>query len=140
MADQLLLQVGVKVLLKNGAGKYLLVRRNPKKYPDMKPSWDIVGGRIDAGSQLFENLQREVKEETRLDLIEKPRLVAAQDIIRPDKHVVRLTYLGTVEGNPVIDEESLEFGWFSGAEILALGEELDKFFKELIDAQVINLA
>ncbi len=41
------LQVGVKALLKNKDGKYLLVRRNPKKYPDMKPSWDIVGGRID---------------------------------------------------------------------------------------------
>ena len=139
MAEQLLLQVGVKVLLKNSQGKYLLVRRNPKKYPDMKPSWDIVGGRINSGYGLFENLQREVKEETQLDLIEQPQLVAAQDIIRPDKHVVRLTYVGTVDGDPVIDEESLEAKWFSPVELLALGDELDRFLKELIDTKVISL-
>jgi ADP-ribose pyrophosphatase YjhB (NUDIX family) len=92
--DQILLQVGVKVLLKNKAGKYLLVRRNPKKYPEVGPKWDIVGGRINPGSPLFDNLKREVREETRLDLTTRPRLAAAQDILRvPGRHVVRLTFI-----------------------------------------------
>ena len=57
------LQVGVKVFLKNLQGKYLLVRRSPKKYPEVGALWDIVGGRINPGSPLLENLKREKKEE-----------------------------------------------------------------------------
>jgi ADP-ribose pyrophosphatase YjhB (NUDIX family) len=80
----MLLQVGVKVLLKNSEGKFLLVRRNPKKYPDVGAQWDIVGGRIDPGSKLIENLKREVLEETGLALSQPVKLVAAQDILRED--------------------------------------------------------
>ncbi len=53
----------MKILLKNKEGKYLLVRRNPKKYPEVGAKWDIVGGRIEPGSSLIENLKREIKEE-----------------------------------------------------------------------------
>lgn len=38
------LQVGVKVLLKNKEGNYLLLRRSLKKYPGVKGRWDIAGG------------------------------------------------------------------------------------------------
>ncbi len=63
MAD-VVLQVGVKVLLKNPEGKYLLVKRSPKAYPDAICGWELVGGRITPGIPLLENLKREVKEET----------------------------------------------------------------------------
>jgi len=133
------LQVGVKVLLKNKEGKYLFVRRNPKKYPEVGPKWDIVGGRINIDTPLLENLKREVKEEVGLDLVADVKLVAAQDILKSaDKHVVRLTYVGEIEGEPVIDEESTEAGWFSGAEVLKM-EALDRFFKELLDNKTITL-
>ena len=132
------LQVGVKILLKNSENKYLLVRRNPKKYPEIGPKWDIVGGRIDIGTPLLENLQREVKEETALEIIGTPRLISGQDILGierfPGRHVVRLTYVGNTAGTPVIDEESLEWKWFTESEIKALPlAELDKFFVEILD-------
>ena len=136
----MILQVGVKVLLKNSKGKFLLVRRNPKKYPDVGAVWDVVGGRIDPGSSLFENLKREVKEEVGLNLNSEITLVGAQDILLTDKHVVRLTYIGSIEGEPVIDEESTEAKWFSGEEIQSLKqEELDKYFKRLLDDYLIIL-
>ncbi len=121
--------------MKNGQGKYLLIRRNPKKYPEVGPKWDIVGGRIDPGSPLLDNLKREVKEETNLDLVGEPHLVGAQDILRvPGRHVVRLSYAGAIEGDPKIDEESLEYKWFTMDEIQALqSNELDIYFKELLD-------
>lgn len=74
MQDQTLiqLQVGVKILLKNLDGKYLLLRRNPKKYPEVGAQWDIVGGRIHPGQTLLENLKREIKEETQLILKKEP--------------------------------------------------------------------
>ena len=133
------LQVGVKALLKNREGKYLLLRRNPKKYPEVGAKWDIIGGRINPGSPLLENLKREIMEEAGLDYQGTPKLVAAQDILKSaDKHVVRLTYIGEMDGQPKIDEEHLEARWFTSAEIKALGVgELDSFFKELVDKEII---
>lgn len=127
------LQVGVKALLKNNAGKYLLLKRSDKKYPEVGARWDIVGGRIEPGSPLMDNLRREIREEINLELTEEPKLIAAQDILRVEgRHVVRLTYLGTIEGEPKLDSDHTEFGWFTLDEIRTL-ENLDIYFKELLD-------
>lgn len=133
--------MGVKVLLKR-EGRYLLLRRNPKKYPNIGAKWDIVGGRIEAGNRLVDELSREVREETSLELdIDSLEMVAAQDILRvPDRHVVRLTYSGTAAGEVVIDEESQEFAWFEPQEIESMKEnKLDIYFGELIEESKINL-
>lgn len=134
------LQVGVKALLKNIGGKYLLVRRNPEKYPEVGPKWDIVGGRIEPGSPLMDNLRREILEETKLELTSQPLLVAAQDILKvPGKHVVRLTYVGNIDGDPQPDGDHLEARWFTADEIKAMGTDvLDSYFKELVDGGVIS--
>lgn len=133
------LQVGVKVLLKNGKGKYLLLKRSPEKYPEVKNSWDIVGGRIDPGDTLFNNLKREVKEETQLDLEKEPKLVAAQDILKvADRHVIRLTYIGEIDGEPKLDEDHSEYRWFTAEELKSL-EGLDDFFEELLDVGTVLL-
>ena len=133
------LQVGVKVLLKNSEGKFLLVRRNPKKYPEVGAKWDIVCGRIHPGTPLIENLRREIKEEVGLEYLDEPKLVAAQDILKSsDKHVVRLTYLGNADGSPSIDDDHLEAKWFSAQEIKAMDEKvLDSYFRELIGKQIV---
>lgn len=125
------LQVGVKVLLKNKQDKYLLLERNFEKYPDVPRSdkWDIVGGRIEIGSSLLDNLKREIFEETKLALTERPRLIAAQDILRPDKHVVRLTYTAGIEGEPVLDEDHSAYHWFSLDELKQMSD-LDQYAKE----------
>ncbi|MEK7173317.1 MAG: NUDIX hydrolase [Patescibacteria group bacterium] len=128
------LQVGVKILLRNKDGKYLLIKRSPIKYPNASGSWDIAGGRIEPGSTLFDNLKREVKEETNLDLIEQPKLIGAQDILRvPGKHIVRLTYIGTAEGQVKLDEkENIEFKWLAIDEIKKISD-LCVYLKELLD-------
>ncbi len=134
------LQVGVKAFLKNPEGKFLLVRRNPAKYPDVPQAWDIVGGRIDTDFPLIENLKREIKEEVSLELIKVPKLIAAQDIMRPDKHVVRLTYVGEIEGEPVIDQDHTEAQWFTMEEIKAMSAsgEIDAFFQELLEKGLMS--
>lgn len=118
--------------MQNKEGKFLLLQRNLEKYPEVKKndSLDIVGGRIQVGTPLLENLKREVFEETKLTLIEEPKLIAAQDILRPDKHVVRLTYVGHVTGEPILDEDHDSCKWLSDDEIK---EEpgLDQYFKEV---------
>jgi ADP-ribose pyrophosphatase YjhB (NUDIX family) len=133
MEGGITLQVGVKILLKNDEGKYLLLRRSLEKYPEIVGRWDIVGGRIDPGKTLLENLKREIKEETGLELVGEPKLVAAQDILRDNgRHIVRLTYLGKSAGEVKLDRsENEEYKWFSMEELLAI-DDVDVYFKELL--------
>ena len=135
------LQVGVKVLLKNRDGKYLLLERSREKYPEVHKFgdiWDIVGGRIDTGQTLLENLKREVKEEVGLDLKDKPKLIAAQDIMRfPSKHVVRLTYTANIEGEPRLDKDHTGYKWLTMEELKNL-KELDIYFKELLEKGILD--
>ena len=132
------LQVGVKVLLKNTEGKYLLMRRaiDPSAIQKtFQGKWDIPGGRINPGTTLMENLAREVKEETGLVMTTEPVLVAAQDIMKwTDRQVVRLTYTGEADGKAHLSEEHTEYAWYSLEEIKRL-DNLDSYFKELLENQ-----
>lgn len=133
------LQIGVKILLKNKKGKYLLLRRSVKKYPEVGDNrWDIVGGRINPGVTLLENLRREVKEETGLKLVGEPHLVAAQDILRiPGRHVVRLTYIGEAGGEIRIDsDEHDDYKWYAKEKMKHL-EGVDMYFRELLRKNLV---
>lgn len=133
------LQVGVKIFLKNSENKYLLLKRNSNKYPKTKGVWDIVGGRINPGSKLIDNLRREVREETQLRITSDPVLIYAQDIILNEKlHVVRLTYVGETTGEPKLDiEENIEYRWLSLEEIRALGD-LDIYVAEILERNLLE--
>ena len=135
----MILQVGVKAFLKNSDGKYLLLHRSPIKYPGTKGTWDIPGGRINPGSQLMDNLRREVKEETQLEIVSEPVLLTAQDIIpNEEKHVVRLTYFARAEGELVLDtDENVEYEWLSLAE-LKQREDMDVYTRKLLDKGYLN--
>lgn len=132
------LQVGVKVFLKNSDGKFLLVKRNTEKYKNVSGVWDIVGGRIEPGKTLLENLRREVKEETGLEITSEPRLLTAQDIIpNEEKHIVRLSYVAETKGEPVLDtSENIDFKWLSVAE-MKNQPDLDKYVKDVLDNGLI---
>jgi 8-oxo-dGTP pyrophosphatase MutT (NUDIX family) len=133
------LQVGVKIFLKNKDGKFLIVKRNPIKYTKVKGDFDIVGGRINPLTTLIDNLKREVKEETGLEITSKPELICAQDIIpNEEKHIVRLSYVGETEGEPVLDTtENIDYKWLS-IEELKNQENLDIYVKEILDLGLIK--
>ncbi len=133
------LQVGVKIFLKNKEGKFLLLKRNLEKYQNVRGEWDIVGGRIEPGSKLLDNLKREVVEETGLEIMSEPKLIFAQDIIpNEDKHVVRLTYVGQTDGEPVLDtSENTEYKWLN-VEEMKNQENLDIYVKEIIDLGLVT--
>ncbi|MBU6390173.1 NUDIX hydrolase [Patescibacteria group bacterium] len=130
----MILQVGVKAFLRNKDGEYLLIKRSPEKYPDVKDFWDIVGGRIDPGTNLMENLAREVREETGLVITSEPRLIAAQDIIpNAEKHVVRLTYVADASGEVVLDKkENTEYKWLTLSKLKSQAH-LDKYAKAVLE-------
>ena len=137
----MILQVGVKVLLKNPEGKYLLLKRNFEKYPEMDKThaWDFPGGRIEIGRPLLDNLKREILEETGLTIISEPKLLIAQDILYlSEKHVVRLTYYADTSGEPSLSDEHETYNWFLLDEMLNL-EHLDPISSEAISFYLTTL-
>lgn len=123
------LQIGVKVIIQNTAGKYLLLTRS-EDYQTIGggDGWDIPGGRIDASEELLEALHREVREEISAELPAdvRPELLAAQDIIvtAKDLHVVRLTYRLTLDIDEVtLSGEHTAYRWFTLAELKELSLE-----------------
>lgn len=126
------LQVGVKIILQNKEGKFLVVFRSAEKYPEAGAQWETVGGRINRGFSLMENLRREVREETGLQIKDDIKLLDAQDILRPHKHIVRLTYLGKASGEVQLSDEHTDFRWLSIKEIKKL-KPIDRFLKEVLE-------
>lgn len=138
MAKNIILQVGVKAFIANRNGEYLVLERSKLKYPLIRNNWDIPGGRIIPGTTLVENLKREIFEETGLKIFGKPKLIEAQDIIRPrEKHIVRLTFFVKAKGKPRLDNESIGFKWFSLNKMLAL-KELDEYSREVIEKHFLK--
>lgn len=122
----MILQVGVKVIIRNNDGKYLFLRRAASFKPGVQ-KWDIPGGRIEPNEALVDGLKRELREETGLELTKVDSLIAAQDIFVEGKdfHVVRLTYLGTAEGTVTLSDEHDEYRWMTKDELLL--EPVDQY-------------
>lgn len=131
---EIVLRVGVKVLLRDSQGRFLVLKR-AAAYLGFEGMWDIPGGRIEVGTTLLENLAREVSEETGLVLSGVPTLLAAQDLMKTKGiHTVRLTYLAEGEGEVVLDpQEHTDFRWLSVEEMLGLERMDDKIVEVVRD-------
>jgi 8-oxo-dGTP diphosphatase len=128
------LQVGVKVLVQNKHGEYLLLRRDKIMDGETEAHWDIPGGRIEPEEALFDALKREIMEETGLAIPGMPKLLDAQDIFVPaaDLHVVRLTYSLQGEGNAVvISDEHQEARWVTPEEAKTFN--LDPYLRKVLE-------
>ena len=135
----MILQVGVKALIKNDKGQYLFLRRSERMEAETEPHWDIPGGRIDPTERLEQALAREIAEETNLTLSGVPQLIAAQDILVPakDLHVVRLTYVANAHGEIAVSDEHQEYAWMTQDE--ALASHLDPYIREVFGQKLDNI-
>lgn len=128
------LQVGVKVLLKNQKGQFLILKRSSEKYKLVKGGWDIPGGRINPETNLVDNLKREISEETKMNLDDMTlKILGAQDIFHGgNKHVVRITFEGRASGNPILSNEHSKFKWVTAKMALKI-EGLDRYLREILE-------
>ena len=129
------LQVGVKVLLQNQSGYYLLIRRSGS-HDGVQFDWDIPGGRIHEDEPLVDALKREVAEETGLTLSDDPVLFYAQDIFvqKADLHVVRLTYTAHADGEVRLSDEHTDLQWIDPDDIL-LEPDLDPYLRKALEVK-----
>jgi 8-oxo-dGTP diphosphatase len=127
------LEVGVKVLIKNSKGLYLLVQRSEPLLDGTGIKWDIPGGRINPSERLDAALAREVNEEIGVTLQGKLTLLAAQDImvIDHDLHVVRLTYAISLDKAVALGAEHQNFRWVTQQEALNLN--VDPYLREVLE-------
>lgn len=129
------LQVGVKALIQNDQGQYLMLHRAETTANETKAHWDIPGGRIEPDEALLDALKREIHEETGLTVESAPELLGAQDIFVPPAglHVVRLTYILKGDGEVVISHEHQGTRWVTRKEALKL--RLDPYLRSILENQ-----
>jgi phosphoglycolate phosphatase-like HAD superfamily hydrolase/ADP-ribose pyrophosphatase YjhB (NUDIX family) len=106
--------VTVGGLIFNSAGQALMIQT--RKWSDL---WGIPGGKIKWGETCLEALQREIKEETNLEISEI-EFVLVQDCIHSkefyrDAHFVLLNYTCRCVGSPEVrlNDEGREYRWAS---------------------------
>ena len=117
----------------------LFFYRNRGEVVDMHHGFHVPpGGHFNRGEMGIDCARREVKEETGLEIISEPRLLAAQDIMTSDKeHVVRLTYVADTVGEPILDTaENVDYRWLTKDEI-RVKPDLDIYAKEVLKSGLI---
>ena len=78
MRREKLFYVGIKALIVNDEGRYLLLKASTRNYVEnTEPYWDIPGGRIEEGANVEETLKREVEEETGVQEVSDIRFFTA---------------------------------------------------------------
>ena len=110
----------VGALLHDDAGRVLMIRTHKWGH-----RWGIPGGKIRRGEPSIAALQREIREETALE-IDQIRFALVQDCIdspefeRPE-HFLLLNYVARATSSDVrLNDEAEEFRWVSPADALSL--------------------
>ena len=111
-------RVGLAVLILR-EGKVLLGHRSAKRKdtggifePD---TWTVPGGKQEFGETMFEGAEREVREETGID-VSGLELFSASDDMQTDRHFVTLQFIAhssVGEARAIEPEKEDEWRWFS---------------------------
>jgi len=94
------MRLSQKVFLKNSKGKYLAILRSSTN-PSRPLAWDFPGGNIEEGEDLYENMKREILEETGIELNDFKIFDAQSAVNENGEYSIQIAYVGNVE-NPEI--------------------------------------
>lgn len=140
MAKEKLFFVGVKGLMQNSQGQFLLLLADVSNHrKNTEPYWDIPGGRIKEGDGVLETLEREILEETGIQA-DNPQFLTAvvsnHEIPLDNSStagLVLMVYRVTIpEGSVVaISEEHSSYEWVDLAE--AKRRLMNKYPSDFID-------
>jgi ADP-ribose pyrophosphatase YjhB (NUDIX family) len=118
-------------------GKILLVQEGPgHRVTSARGTWNIPAGRVEAGTAIFENALREVKEEAGYD-VELDDIVGIYENLHSaaGDHVIRINFRAhIVGGKPKFDgNEIADVKWFTPEEILAMPANKLRGIRETVE-------
>jgi 8-oxo-dGTP diphosphatase len=128
--------LSARVLIQDEAGRWLMLRRGPDT--SWNPGkWDFPGGKIKKGENLEEALQREVFEETGLEVSVRSFYGAAEDETH-SLRVIHIVMTGDVKAGEIrLDDESEEYAWVEPSNLSTL--DLCDYIRELARANAIPM-
>ena len=109
----------VRGIIKNDADEILIVKRHPKSRTD-PDTWELPGGKMEAGEFFDDALVREIKEETNLDCEVGDLAIAIQHDYPYKRTVQMIMYLDNIKGDFKISEEHTDGKYVSLDELKTL--------------------
>ncbi len=117
--------VGVAVLVRDEAGRVLLVQRGPDV--TRSGAWCIPCGYLDYGEAAQEGARRELLEETGLEAEVGEPVFVRTNYHDPAKVTVGIWFNGTVTGGELVaGDDAVAVGWFGPSDLPDLAFETDE--------------
>ncbi|MBO6122953.1 MAG: NUDIX domain-containing protein [Methanobrevibacter sp.] len=123
-------------IIKNEKGEILILKRHPKSRTD-PDTWELPGGKMEAGEFFDDALVREIKEETNLDCKVGDLAIAIQHDYPYKRTVQMIMYLDDVEGEFKISDEHTDGKYASIDEIRTL--TLSSCLKKVLEKKNWNI-
>ena len=96
------IMVAVGAVIEDERGRILLVRHRAERGGYWQGKWICPGGRLELGEEIAEGVEREVKEETNLEIRLTTLLTPFERIVKEDGktllHVIYIDYLAELVG------------------------------------------
>ena len=126
------IRVGSAVVLENNKGEILLVKR---KYNPAKGYWVLPGGGINFGEYSKETVEREIKEETGLNIVIGDR-IGVYELIKSEENVHRIIFYHKarlVDGILKLGDDAEDSRWLKPEKISSMENLGELVHKVLID-------
>jgi 8-oxo-dGTP diphosphatase len=125
--------VGAAVVLRDEAGRILLIRRAPGA--TRSGLWAVPAGFVDYGEEVREAAAREMREETGLDVSVGRPLFVASNFHDPAKLTVGIWFAGEVAGGSLeAGDDADDAAWFPLDDLPPLAFETDVALIDLLRA------
>ncbi len=121
--------VAVGAIVQGDDGRYLLVKHRPEREGFWQDRWIFPGGKLENGEGVVSGIEREVKEETGLDITVGRSNPWAERIVRDGAsvplHVLYLTHMARAVGGALAPASDVgEARWVSVTEMRQVWPEL----------------
>ena len=130
--------IGVGAIIEDDRGRVLLVKHVKERGGFWQGKWICPGGELEYGETIAEGIEREVKEETQLDIELTEALPAFDTVVKSngkvDLHVIYIDYLARVTGGTLqVGTDIGESLWIEKKRVNTVWYELHDDTKRLME-------